>query len=186
MTKGNKPPWGGEKDPPSGFTNWDPARDGGPTIGPKMPPGMRVAGLGGGSTMQPGGIRVPPGGTVSFEVSGEDAGAAMMAFAGADLPPGIEVDREIVDQRDGSGIRVSSALKPDPMAIYFLALALRDCTETVVAITTAQIKRIADYDAAAAKHHRRAAWLSMGIMAVCGGLLVVTGLGLTRAVWGWP
>jgi hypothetical protein len=128
---------------------------------------------------------MPPGGTVQFEVSGDDA-RMMMASADGDLPPGIEVTREIVDSRDGSGIRVSSALKPDPMAIYFLAVTLRDCTEAIKAAVEAQIKRIADYDAMAAKHHRWSAMLSIGIMAVCSGLLVVTGLGLVRAVWGWP
>jgi hypothetical protein len=117
-----------------------------------------------GDPVPPGGIRIPPGGSATIEV---------------------EMGAEFRDRLGGPPIEVSSRLRPDPTAIYFLAMTIRDCTEAIARIDAANDKRMADFEASQAKRHRQSSIISGVVMTICGALFFISLLSLTHVIWGW-
>lgn len=128
-------------------------------------------------------IRIPPGGTVTLEISEE--GARIVPETG-----GVDVHRGgfIQDPIGGPPLYVSSHLRPDAMALYMLSTAIIDCTRAL-ASHEAVVEKAQETQLRVEAAYKRAALWSKAVVAICGFLTLAGGGNVVLAMWarwhGW-
>ena len=122
-----------------------------------------------------GGIRVPPGGHVTLEISQDGKMRAVVQE---------QVERAgLQDPIGGPPIEVSSHLMPDAMALYLLSTSIIDCTRQL-ASHEAEIQKARETHLEVEAAYKRAAFWSRAVFISCTCLAVVGAVNFAIAIWG--
>src|SRR6516225_7533572 len=113
-----------------------------------------------------GGIRLPPGGHVTLEISQDGMRVVQQEQVQTHT-------QTYTDPLGGPPLEVSSHLMPDAMALYLLSTSLIECARALES-HEAVVQRAMDTNKQVAAASDRSAWWSKGVIIACGVLAAIS------------